>query len=71
MAHAMAWERASRPKPAKLHANRRLRGIVEADLARRCSPEQIAGRLRVQFPESPEMWVSTGTIYQSLRCHLT
>jgi IS30 family transposase len=65
-AHAMAWERASRPKPAKLHVNRRLREIVEADLSRRYSPEQIAGRLRVQFPESPEMWVSTETIYQSL-----
>jgi transposase, IS30 family len=65
-AHAMAWERAARPKPAKLHVNRRLRDMVEADLARRYSPEQIAGRLRVQFPESPEMWVSTETIYQSL-----
>ena len=65
-AHALAWERAARPKPAKLHVNRRLREIVEADLARRYSPEQIAGRLRVQFPESPEMWVSTETIYQSL-----
>jgi IS30 family transposase len=65
-AHALAWERASRPKPAKLHVNRRLREIVEADLARRYSPEQIAGRLRVQFPDSPEMWVSSETIYQSL-----
>jgi len=65
-AHAMAWTRASRPKPAKLHVNRRLRQIVERDLARRYSPEQIAGRLRVQFPDRPEMWVSTETIYQSL-----
>src|SRR5213083_2956439 len=30
------------------------------------SPEQIAGRLRRQFPDDPEMWVSTETIYQSL-----
>ena len=65
-AHALAWERASRPKLAKLHLNRRLREIVEAELARRYSPEQIAGRLRVQFPDDPEMWVSTETIYQSL-----
>jgi len=65
-AHAAAWVRASRPKPAKLHVNRRLRQIVERDLARRYSPEQIAGRLRVQFPDRPEMWVSTETIYQSL-----
>ena len=65
-AHALAWERASRPKPAKLHVNERLRSIVEDDLARRYSPEQIAGRLRVKFPDNPEMWVSTETIYQSL-----
>jgi IS30 family transposase len=65
-AHATAWVRAGRPKPAKLHINRRLRQIVERDLARRYSPEQIAGRLRVKFPANPEMWVSTETIYQSL-----
>jgi transposase, IS30 family len=65
-AHALAWQRASRPKPAKLHVNLRLREIVEQLLARRYSPEQIAGRLRVEFPDDPEMWVSTETIYQSL-----
>jgi transposase, IS30 family len=65
-AHAAAWVRASRPKPAKLHVNRRLRQVVEHDLRRRYSPEQIAGRLRVQFPDRPEMWVSAETIYQSL-----
>jgi IS30 family transposase len=65
-AHAQAWTRASRPKPAKLHVNQQLRAIVETDLQRRYSPEQIAGRLRVQFPDRPEMWVSAETIYQSL-----
>jgi transposase, IS30 family len=65
-AHALAWTRASRPKPAKLHVNQQLREVVERDLARRYSPEQIAGRLRVQFPDRPEMWVSSETIYQSL-----
>jgi len=64
--HALAYGRASRPKPAKLHVNRPLREIVEQDLQRRYSPEQIAGRLRVRFPAQPEMWVSTETIYQSL-----
>jgi len=43
-----------------------LREQVEDDLQRRYSPEQIAGRLRRQFPEDREMWVSTETIYQSL-----
>jgi transposase, IS30 family len=65
-AHALAWERASRPKPAKLRVNARLREMVQRDLERRYSPEQIAGRLRLAFPEDPEMWVSTETIYQSL-----
>ena len=65
-AHARAWERASRPKPAKLVVNGRLRAIVQRDLERKYSPEQIAGRLRRAFPDEPEMWVSTETIYQSL-----
>jgi IS30 family transposase len=65
-AHALAYERASRPKPAKLAENVALRELVQDDLLRRYSPEQIAGRLRRQFPDDPEMWVSTETIYQSL-----
>ena len=43
-----------------------LRKHVEHDLEKRYSPEQIAGRLRLAFPDDPEMWVSTETIYQSL-----
>jgi IS30 family transposase len=65
-AHALAHERASRPKPAKLQSNLALRELVQDDLRRRFSPEQIAGRLRRRFPDDPEMWVSTETIYQSL-----
>jgi IS30 family transposase len=65
-AHALAYERASRPKPAKLVTNRVLRERVQADLQKRYSPEQIAGRLREDFPDEAEMWVSTETIYQSL-----
>ena len=65
-AHVLAWERASRPKPAKLATNVVLRAKVEEYLAARYSPEQIAGRLRREFPDDSEMWVSTETIYQSL-----
>jgi IS30 family transposase len=65
-AHALAYERASRPKPAKLHTNTVLRAKVEEDLKKKYSPEQIAGRLRVEFPDEPEMRVSPETIYQSL-----
>jgi transposase, IS30 family len=66
VAHALAFERASRPKPAKLATNVALREIVQDDLSRRYSPEQIAGRLRRRFSDDPEMWVSAETIYQSL-----
>jgi IS30 family transposase len=65
-AQAMAYERASRPKPAKLHTNADLHARVEADLRKKYSPEQISERLRRQFPEQTEMRVSPGTIYQSL-----
>ncbi len=65
-AHARAYDRASRPKPAKLATNLVLRGRVEQDLRKRYSPEQITGRLRADFPNDPEMWVSPETIYQSL-----
>ena len=65
-AHALAYMRASRPKPSKLATNVELRRKVEEDLRRRYSPEQIVGRLRRQFPDDPEMRVSHETIYQSL-----
>ena len=65
-AHALADQRASRPKPAKLATNHELRAKVETDLAKKYSPEQICGRLKLEFPDQPEMQVSTETIYQSL-----
>jgi len=52
-AHALAYGGASRPKPAKLATNLALRRRVEHDLEKRYSPEQIAGRLRQQYPEDP------------------
>ena len=65
-AHVLAYERASRPKPAKLVTNLVLRDKVEQDLKRKYSPEQISGRLLVEFPDDLEMRVSPETIYQSL-----
>jgi len=43
-----------------------LRAIVEDKLARRWSPEQIAGWLKVTYPKSPEMQVSHESIYRTL-----
>ncbi len=54
------------PRAAKLATNLRLRREVQTRLQRRESPEQIAGRLVLEFPDDLEMRVSPETIYQSL-----
>ena len=55
-----------RPKSRKLEDNPVLLGEVLRRLEARHSPEQIAERLRQDFPDDPEMWVSHETIYQAL-----
>ena len=65
-AQAKADQRARRPKPAKLATNLRLRQEVQTRLKINHSPEQIAERLREDFPDDAEMWVSHETIYQAL-----
>jgi transposase, IS30 family len=57
---------AQRPKPRKLDDNPALLAEVVRRLKKRNSPEQIAGRLREDFPDDPEMWVSHETIYQAM-----
>ena len=65
-AHRRAAALARRCKPTKIAANAALRDRVVADLERLWSPEQIADRLRAEFPDDPEMRVSHETIYRSL-----
>jgi transposase, IS30 family len=55
-----------RPKTRRLEDNPVLLAEVVARLEKRHSPEQIAHRLRQDFPDDPEMWVSHETIYQAL-----
>src|ERR687897_3418855 len=64
-AHERARERARRPKAPKL-ACPRLAAQVTAWLEEWWSPEEIARRLRLEFPADPMMWVSHETIYQAL-----
>ena len=61
-----ARRRARRPKRAKLAASPRLRREVQRLLELRWSPQQIAARLVIDYPDDPEMRVSHETIYQSL-----
>jgi IS30 family transposase len=65
-ADRQAWQRASRPKPCKLASNLMLRDIVEDRLQHSWSPQQIAGWLKVSYPNSPEMQVSHESIYRTL-----
>jgi IS30 family transposase len=65
-ADAAADRRAARPKPSKLAVEPRLRAVVEAKLGLCWSPEQIAGWLRVAYPDDPTMRISHETIYLSL-----
>jgi transposase, IS30 family len=65
-AQAFTQRRARRPKTGKLAGNERLRTEVQTRLDELHSPAQIAARLRLDFPDDPEMRVSHETIYQSI-----
>lgn len=65
-ANRLARERARRPKPLKLLARPDLAEVGAQGLERCWSPQQIAGRLRVEHPNDPHWWVSHETIYRSL-----
>jgi IS30 family transposase len=66
MADQAAWDRALRPKPCKLACNRALARVVAKKLAKRWSPEQIAGWLNRQYSKRVEERVSHETIYRTL-----
>jgi len=61
-----AEHRAARPKPAKLAGDPVLHDRVQQDLTALWSPEQIAARLKRDFPDQPRMHVTHETIYQAL-----
>jgi IS30 family transposase len=64
-AHQRAREKAKRPKTGKLSYALLAKRVTE-DLEKLWSPEEIALRLRLEFPEETRMQVSHETIYQSL-----
>jgi len=65
-AEQAAWDRAHRPKPCKLANNPTLRYNVARKLKSNWSPEQIAGWLKITYPENEGNQVSHETIYRSL-----
>ena len=65
-AQARAERQARRPKSSKLAEHLRLRAWVQKQLADGVSPEQIAGRLPLEFPDDESMRISHEAIYQAL-----
>ncbi len=61
-----AWERARRPQRCKLARRPALSRIVAAKLREDWSPAQIAGWLKIEFPDDETMRVSHETIYLTL-----
>jgi IS30 family transposase len=66
IAQLRSEQRARRPKAGKLGRCAKLRAEVEALLANKYSPEQIAGVLAKTYPDRPEMQVSHETVYKAL-----
>jgi IS30 family transposase len=66
MAQLRAEREARRPQESKLATNQVLRERVEQELQAFHSPEQVAGRLRVDYPDDREMQVHHETIYREL-----
>lgn len=67
-AQERADERKARGRSKKLDANAPLREYVYARLRLEWSPEEIAKRIKLEYPEDTKMRVSHETIYQRLYC---
>ena len=68
VADAAAFERARRPKPSKLAANTKLRGVVAAKPDDDWSPQQIAQWLRREYLDDAAMRISHESIYVMCTC---
>jgi IS30 family transposase len=65
-ADSQAWDQARRPKQCRLTMHESLQRVVANKLSLDWSPEQIAGWLKLGFPDDKSMRVSHETIYRSL-----
>lgn len=66
-----ATRRRRRPQALKLESHPGLRDYVQVRLKKFWSPEQIAGRLRREFPDERGMWISHEAIYRSVYLNST
>jgi transposase, IS30 family len=66
LAHARARQRARRPRRTRIGRDEQLRELVASLLGLEWSPEQIAGHLRLAYPERRSWHVCHETIYQAL-----
>jgi len=65
-AHTLAAARARQPRRPRKLLDPWLWRFVQTHLIRGCSPEQIAGRLRREYPDDMRKHLSTETIYVAL-----
>jgi transposase, IS30 family len=68
LAHARAKERSIHGRPKKLEVNEKLGIYVRDKLHLEWSPEEIAKRIRLEYPKDTSMRISHETIYQYLYC---
>jgi len=68
-AHDRATRNRARPQRLKLQKNPVLTNYVSTRLQRYWSPEQIAGRLRLDYPTNPWMQISHEAIYRTVYLH--
>ena len=66
LAHARARQRARRPRRTRISRDGQLQAIIQTLLELEWSPEQIAGHLRVTYPDRASWHVCHETIYQAL-----
>jgi len=67
-AHARACAQQKKGRPKKLDGNPGLRDHVHERLRREWSPEEIAKRIKLEYPCDKTMRISHETIYQHLYC---
>ncbi|PLS25801.1 IS30 family transposase [Bifidobacterium imperatoris] len=65
-AQRVSMGRRARPKAARVRSVPGLLDYIRDGLKRHWSPEQIAGRLREDFPHNEDMHICTETIYQAI-----